>query len=167
MKIPCGPPRKLTDRQIAQVLNWHQEAIEFRQAHGTVRDLAHVLGVSLHAVRGCFESRISRSANRRIQTSRAPGRPGRPRHLNPAQTAFAIAWREAGRRFRARHGTVAMLARTLGVGTSTIHDCIRRKGRYTQCADVVVCQPTRRGSPSMSDVAVRAALLRAWLRPRY
>ncbi len=159
MNIPCGPPRKLTDKQIAQVLNWHQEAIEFRHAHGTVRDLAHVLGVSLHAVRGCFENRIPGSANsRRIQTSRAPGRPGRPRHLTPARIVFAVAWRRAGRQFRARHGTVASLARALGVGASTIHDCIRRNGQYIQRA--AAC----RASPPTSDDAVRAALLRAWLR---
>jgi hypothetical protein len=159
MKIPCGPPRKLTDRQIVQVLNWHQQAIEFRRAHGTLRDLAHVLGVSLHAVRGCFAIRVPGSAsNRRIQSPHSPGRAGRPRHLNPAQIAFAIAWRDGGRQFRARHGTVASLGRVLGVGASTIHDCIRRQGRYTQHA------AARRASPPTSDVEVRAALLRAWWR---
>jgi hypothetical protein len=159
MTIPCGPPRKLTDGQIAQVLNWHQEAIEFRCAHGTLRDLAHVLGVSLHAVRGCFEIRSPGSANnRRIQSSPSHGRPGRPRHLTPAQIVFVVAWRHAGRQFQARHGTVASLARALGVGASTIHDCIRRNGRYTQRA------AARRASLPTSDDAVRAALLRAWSR---
>jgi hypothetical protein len=159
MTIPCGHLRKLTDGQIAQVLIWHQEAIEFRYAHGTLRDLAHVLGVSLHAVRGCLELRIPDSANdRRIQVSPSHGRPGRPRHLTPAQIVFVVAWRHAGREFRARHGTVASLARALGVGASTIHDCIRRNGRYTQRA------PARRAGPPTSDDAVRAALLRAWSR---
>jgi hypothetical protein len=162
MKTPCGPPRKLTDRQIDQVLNWHQEANEFRHAHGTARDLARVLGVSMHAVRGCFEIRVRGSANKgRTRWSHPPGR---PRHLNPAQIAFAIAWRNAGRQFRARHGTVASLARTLGVGGSTIHDCIRRKGRYAQRGHVVVCQEAGRASLPKSDDVVRAALLRAWSR---
>jgi hypothetical protein len=133
METPCGPPRKLTDRQIIQVLKWHQEAIEFRHAHGTVRDLALVLGVSMHAVRGCFEISVA-VPKRQIPMSHSPDRPGRPRHLNPAQIVFAVAWRSADRQFRARHGTVASLARTLGVGASTIHDCIRRKGRYAQRA---------------------------------
>ena len=159
MAIPCGPPRKLTDGQIAQVLNWHHEAIEFRCAHGTQRDLAHLLGVSLHAVRSCFEIRIPGSANnRRIQSSPSHGRSGRPRHLTPAQIVFAVAWRHAGRQFRARHGTVVSLARALGVGASTIHDCIRRNGQYIQRA------AGRRASPPTSDNAVRAALLRAWSR---
>ena len=159
MRIPCGHLRKLTDGQIVQVLIWHQEAIEFRHAHGTLRDLAHVLGVSLHAVRDCLELRIPDSANdRRIQFAPSHGRPGRPRHLTPAQIVFVVAWRHAGREFRARHGTVASLARALGVGASTIHDCIRRNGRYTQRATA------RRASLPTSDDAVRAALLRAWSR---
>src|SRR5258707_370142 len=157
MKTPCGPPRKLTDRQIIQVLNWHQEAIEFRHAHGTVRDLARVFGVSLHAVRGCFEIRAPVDS-RQIQMSHSPDRPGRRRYLNPAQIAFAVAWRREGRQFRAQHGTVESFARTLGVGAWTIHDCIRRKGRYT-----TVCQAAGRAGPPRSDDAVRAALLRAWL----
>jgi hypothetical protein len=159
MTVRCGPPRKLTDRQIARVLNWHHEAIEFRCAHGTLRDLAHLLGVSLHAVRGCLEIRSLGSASkRRIQSSPSRGRPGRPRHLTPAQIVFVVAWRHAGRQFRARNGTVASLARALGVGASTIHDCIRRNGRYTQRA------AGRRASPPTSDDTVRAALLRAWSR---
>ena len=164
MKTSCGPPRKLTDRQIIQVLNWHQEAMEFRHAHGTVRDLASVLGVSMHAVRGCFEISVPVD-NHQIPMSHSPDRPGRPRHLHSAQIAFALAWRSAGRQFRAQHGTVASLARTLGVGTSTIHDCIRRKGRYTQGARATVFLAVGRASPPRLDNAVRAALLRAWLRP--
>ena len=168
MKTPCGHPRKLTDRQIRQVLKWHQEAIEFRHSHGTVRDLASVLGVSLHAVRGCFEIRVPAPDNHQIPMSHSPDRPGRPRHLNSAQIAFALAWRHAGRQFRAQHGTVARLARKLGVGTSTIHDCIRRKGRYTQATHIDLCNAgnARRGHPPVSDNALRAALLRAWVKTK-
>jgi hypothetical protein len=158
MKAPCGARRKLTDRQISDVLKWHQEGTEFRRAHGTLSDLAHVLGVSLHAVRGCFEIGAPVD-NHRVPMSHLPHRPGRPRHLNPAQIAFALAWRRAGSEFRARHGTVASLARILGVGTSTIHDCIHRKGRYTQGSEVTV------GHAAARDNAARAALLSAWLRP--
>jgi len=161
MKIPCGSPRKLTDRQIIRVLEWHREVIEFRRAHGTTCDLAHVLGVSFHVVRACFEMRVP--LNRpRIPISHSAGRAGRPRHLSPAQIAFAVAWRNVGRQFRARHGTVASLACTLGVGASTIHDCIRRKGWYTQSNSVTAC----RASLHRSDDAIRAALLRRWPRPR-
>jgi hypothetical protein len=157
MNTPCGAPRKLTDRQIVQVLNWHQEAIEFRLAHGTVRDLARVLSASLHSVRGCFAIQVP--------VTHSPARPGRPRHLTPVQIAFVLAWRSAGCQFRDQHGTVESLARTLGVGKWTIHDCIRRKGRYTQSTHVTMCQAAGRASPPRSDAALRAALLRAWSRP--
>ena len=159
MKTPRGHLRKLTDRQIREVLNWHQEAIEFRRTHGTLKDLAILLGVSSHAVRGCLEIRVA-AINRRIQSFPSPHRPGRPRHLNPEEIAFAVAWRDAGRQFRARHGTVVSLARGLGVGASTIYDCIRRKGRYIRGPQVTGCLPN---APKPDD-AVRAELLHAWLR---
>jgi hypothetical protein len=164
MKTPCGALRKLTDRQIIQVLKWHQEAVEFRHAHGTVRELAYVLGVSKHAVRGCFESGVPFTKHQHPAVH-SRTRPGRPRHLNPAQLAFTLAWRSAGREFRTRHGTVESLARTLGVGASTIHDCIRRKGHYAQCTHVTASQALGRASPPRSDNEIRTALLRAWLRP--
>jgi hypothetical protein len=165
MKTACGHLRKLTDRQIRAVLKWHQASIEFRRSHGTLRDLAGLLGVSLRAVRGCFEIPISASDHSRpLEAFRSPSGLGRPRHLNPAEIAFAFAWREASRRFRAQHGTAASLARELGVGTSTIHDCIRRQGRYSRRAQLHGCPATRRAP--VSDNAVRAALLRAWLRPK-
>ena len=165
MKTACGHLRKLTDRQIRAVLKWHRESIEFRRSHGTLRDLAGLLGVSLRAVRGCFEFPIPASGHRRpLDAFRSPSGPGRPRRLNSAEIAFAFAWREATRRFRAQHGTVASLALELGVGTSTIHDCIRRQGRYSRRAQLSGCRATRRAP--LSDNAVRAALLRAWLRPK-
>jgi hypothetical protein len=167
MKTSCGHPRKLTDRQIREVLKWHEEAIEFRRKHGTVRDLAILLGVSLHAVRGCFEVRKARNPKKDgIQAPHSPGRSGRPQHLNPAQIAFAIAWRDAGRHFYARHGSVGRLARQLGVGASTIHDCIRRKGRYTQRAqpDIYKESISHLSHQSMLDESLRSGLLRAWLR---
>jgi len=160
MKTPCGHRRKLTDRQIREVLKWNQEAIEFRRTHGTVKDLATLLGVSSHAVRGCLEIRVP-PINRQIQSFPSPRRPGRPPHLSPDQIAFAVAWRNAGRRFRARHGTVASLARSLGVGASTIYDCVRRKGRYVRGTQATAGLP----NPPRSDEAVRAELLHAWLRP--
>jgi hypothetical protein len=156
MTIRCGSLRKLTDRQVVQVLHWHQKAIDFRHAHGTQRDLARVLGVSLHAVRSCFEIQVPVN-NRRIQCSHSPGR---PRHLNPAEISFALAWRSAGRQFHAQHGTVASLARRLGVGASTIHDCIRRKGRYIRGTQ----SKTRLPSQPRSDDVIRAKLLHAWSR---
>ena len=165
MKTPCGPPRSLDDGQIIQVLRWHQEAMEFRRVHGTLRDLAQVFGVSVHVIRGCFETRRRSSANtRRTQSANAVERRGRPPHLESGQIAFAVAWRNVGRQFRARHGTVAGLARRLGVGASTIHDCIRRNGSYTQRAHVAGDKAVCRASPTRSDDAVRAALLRDWLR---
>ena len=165
MKTAYGSPPKLTNRQIRAVLKWHQASIEFRRSHGTLRDLAGLLGVSLRAIRGCFEIPISASGHTRpLEAFRLPSGPGRPRRLNPAEIAFAFAWREATRRFRAQHGTVASLALELGVGTSTIHDCIRRQGRYSRRAQLSGCRATRRAP--LSDNAVRAALLRAWLRPK-
>ena len=168
MKSRCGHFRRLTDREIAKVLRWHQEAVEFRHSHGTVRDLASLLGVSLHVVRGCFESR-SRGTSKGlgVAVSHSLTRRGRPRHLNAAQMAFALAWRHAGREFRARHGSIARLAGELGVGASTIHDCIRRKGQYRQRAqaDAGKARSSRRGQSPTSMDAQRAALLRAWRRP--
>lgn len=167
MKTPCGHLRKLTDGQIREVLKWHQEAIEFRRRHGALDDLAILLGVTLHAVRGCFENRIPCTAKEDgIQASHSRGRRGRPRHLNPEQIAFAIAWRNVGRRFYARHGSVACLARKLGVGASTIHDCIRRQGQYTQHAHTNKYEARITRRSEMPDDARRSALLRAWLRPK-
>jgi len=161
MKTRCGHPRKLSDRQIREVLKWHQEAIEFRHAHGTHRDLARLLGVSLHAVRGCFESQIPHASKSRV-------RRGRPRHLDADQIAFVLAWRRVAWQFQARHGSIPGLARKLGVGASTIHDCVRRKGRYIQFAHVDGYQArnSSRVHPPLSDNAVRSTLLRAWRRPR-
>jgi transposase len=159
MKTRCGHPRKLSDRQIRKVMKWHQEAIEFRRAHGTHRDLARLLGVSLHAVRGCFESKIPHAPKSRA-------RRGRPRHLDADQIAFVLAWRRVAWQFQARHGSIPGLARKLGVGASTIHDCVRRKGRYIQFAHVDGYQAhtSRRVHAPLSDNAVRSTLLRAWRR---
>jgi hypothetical protein len=167
MKIPRGHFRKLTDQQISHVLKWHQEGIEFRCAHGTVNDLASLLGVSSHAVRRCFGARnLGIPKGDRMHTSHFPGRCGRRRHLNPAQMAFALAWRRAGRQFHAQHGTVATLAHKLGVGASTIHDCIRRKGLYQQRADAHQNQAHGSGRAYLpTSMSARiAALLRAWPR---
>ncbi len=166
MKTPCGSLRKLTDRQIREVMKWHQEALEFRRAHGTLKGVAILLGVSVHAVRGCFENTVPGTSN--ADGIQASGRRGRPRHLNPAQIAFAIAWREAARRFHATHGSIAGLARRLGVSASTIHDCIRRQGRYRQRvdADASKSQKAGRNQLPMRDNARRSALLRVWPRPQ-
>ncbi len=169
MKSRYGHFRKLTDREIRRVLMWHQEAVEFRHSHGTVRDLARILGVSLDVIRGRFESRsrgTPKSLN--VAASHSLTRRGRPRHLNAAQIAFALAWRNRGREFRARHGSIASLAHELGVGASTIHDCIRRKGRYVQrcAADACKARNSRRTQLPISNNALRAALLRAWSRPK-
>ncbi len=165
VKTPCGTYRKLTDAQIREVLQWHEEAIEFRHSHGTLRDLASLLGVSLDAVRGCFERRSPDTAESGGIRTRHPAAPrGRPRHLDAAQIEFALAWRNASREFRARHGTIASLARRLGVGASTIHDCIRRKGEYRQRAPGKARLSDRTQSP-LSMNARRAALLRSWRRP--
>jgi hypothetical protein len=165
MRYPCGHPRKLSDRQIREVLTWHQEACRFRRCHGTVRDIAGLLNVSPHAVRGLVEP--SASGNRRRgQCIQSPNRRGRPRHLNSAQIAFVIAWRNAGRRFRLRHGSVAGLALKMGVSVSTIHDCIRRRGRYTQPTRVGLSERRKscRTRPVRSDEALRSELLRVWRR---
>ena len=166
MKTRCGHPRKLSDREILEVMKWHQEAIEFRRAHGTLRGVAILLGVSVHAVRGCLENRIPGTSN--ADGIQAIGRRGRPRHLSPAQIRFVIAWHETGRRFYARHGSIAGLARRLGVSASTIHDCIRREGRYRQRADADASKSQRAGRNQlpMRDNARRSALLRAWPRPQ-
>ena len=170
MKSRCGHFRKLTDREIRRVLMWHQKAIKFRHSHGGLRDLASLLGVSLDAARGCFRSRSPGTAqSHRIVASHVSARRGRPRHLEAAaQIAFAIAWYNAGREFRARHGSIASLARELGVGASTIHDCISRKGRYVQrsAVDASRAQNSRRAHLPISNNALRASLLRAWSRPK-
>jgi hypothetical protein len=164
MKTPCGTFRKLTNAQIREVLQWHQEAVEFRHSHGTRRDLASLLGVSFDAVRGCFERRNPDTAeSRAIRTPHCAARRGRPRHLDAAQIEFALAWRNASREFHARHGNIANLARSLGVGASTIHDCIRRNGEYRQRALGQARRSDRTQSP-LSMNARRAALLRTWRR---
>jgi transposase len=165
MRYPCGHTRKLSDRQIRVVLTWHREAHKFRHRHGTARDLAALLGVSSAAIRGLVEP--SASSNRRgIKCIPSPNRRGRPRHLNSAQIAFVIAWRNAGQRFRLRHGNVAGLALKMGVSVSTIHDCIRRRGRYTQFTRVAlsVRRMSGRTRSLRSDEALRSKLLRMWRR---
>jgi hypothetical protein len=167
MKTPRGSPRRLTDRQVREVLKWHQEAIEFQRVHGTRKRLALLLGVSVHAVRGCLENPLPSTPNGEdLQVSTA--RRGRPRHLSRAQITFVIAWRNAGQPFYARHGSVADLARALGVGATTVHDCIRRKGRYAQGAraDLLETRRCSRSHPPMSDDAWRSALLRSWRREK-
>jgi hypothetical protein len=141
-------------------MKWHQEAIEFRREHGTYRDLARLLGVSLHAVRGCFESKIPHSPKSRTRRER-------PRHLDAEEIAFVLAWRRVGWQFRARHGSILSFAHKFGVGASTIYDCVRRKGRYIQFVHVEGHQAhnSRRAHLSPSDNAMSATLLRAWRRP--
>ena len=163
MRHLSGPPRKLSDREIREVLTWYQRAENFRRCHGTVRDLASLLGVSSHAVRGIVEpSGRTRDIAYRLPETRC----GRPRHLNPSQVAFVIAWRKAGRQFRERHGSVAELAQKMDVSPSTIHDCIRRKGRYTRSGRVD--SSTRREGgrvrPLRSEETLRSKLLRTWRR---
>ncbi len=162
MKYPSGPPRKLSSRQIREVLTWYQRAENFRRCHGTVRNLAAILSVSSHAVRGVVE-RAGSGGTRDIACRRPANRRGRPRHLNPSQVAFVIAWRQAGREFRDRHGSVAELAHKMDVSASTIHDCIRRKGQYTRSGRVGSTR--RKGGqtrPLRSDETLRSKLLRTW-----
>jgi transposase len=163
MRYPSGPPRKLSDRQIRAVLTWYETAENFRRRHGTARDLAALLGVSSHAVRGIVE--LS-DRTRDMASPLSKIRRGRPRLLNAAQVAFVIAWREAGRQFLAQQGSVAGLAHRMDVSASTIHDCIRRKGRYKRSDHVR--SSTKRGGgrtrPLLSDKALRSMLLRAWRR---
>ncbi len=164
MKYPSGPPRKLSDRQIREVLIWYQRGKNFRRCHGTVRNLAALLSVSAHAIRGVVEPS---GGTRDIACRRPENRRGRPRHLNPVQVAFVIAWRKAGRQFRERQGSIAELADKLDVSASTIHDCIRRKGRYTRSGRVSPSTRLKDGQtrPLLSDETLRSKLLRTWLRP--
>jgi transposase len=163
MRYPSGPPRRLSDRQIRAVLTWYKKAENFRRRHGTARDLAALLGVSSHAVRGIVE--LS-DRTRGMACPLPENRRGRPRHLNAAQESFVIAWREAGRQFLAQQGSVAELAHRMDVSASTIHDCSRRKGRYARTDHV--CPPTKRKGgrtrPLLADEALRSKLLRAWRR---
>jgi len=103
MKPPCGSFRKLTDAQIRTVLKWHQEAIEFRHSHGTVADLASLLGCRSMRSEAALRAKLGHAESRGIRMPHSAIRRGRPRHLNGTQIAFAIAWRNAGRRFHARH----------------------------------------------------------------
>jgi transposase len=163
MKYPSGPRRKLSDRQIRAVLTWYETAVNFRRRHGTARNLAALLGVSSHVVRGIAE--LS-DRTRGLPCPLPKNRRGRPRQLNAAQVAFVIAWREAGRQFLAQQGSVAELAHRMDVSASTIHDCIRRKGRYAR-SDHVGRSTTRKGGrtrPLLANEALRSKLLRAWRR---
>jgi hypothetical protein len=165
MRCPCGPPRKLSGRQIREVLKWHDEADKFRRRHGTVRDLAALLNVSSHVIRRIVEPSGSRGA-RGIGSLQRESRPGRPRHLSAVKIAFVIEWCSAGREFRIRHGSLAMLALKMDVSASTIHDCIRRRGRYMQLAHVGLCTMSKSGRTRRyrSDEALRSELLRGWRR---
>jgi hypothetical protein len=158
----CGPPHKLTRAQIRRVLRWHARAVAFRTTHGTARDVARRLGVKVYAVR------------RALQDDRTEGALGRRRLLSPAQHVLVRRWRAAGRRFRATHLTAQQLADAQGVSRSTIHDCIRRHGRYAAVAPIDSAHINARSVGSRSEairpdtsaaVAERAALLGAWPRP--
>jgi hypothetical protein len=161
MSHPCGPPHKLTRAQIRRVLRWHARGVAFRATHGTARDLARKLHASIYAVRRALQG---------DRTHVSKGAVGRKRLLPPAQHVILRRWRAAGRRFRARHLTAQQLADALGVSRVTIHDCIRRRGRYATVDPVHVNSRSLGGRPGTTrhattpTVAKGAALLKAWPR---
>jgi transposase-like protein len=162
-----GAPRKLTPADVCDILRWHAQGIAFRSAQGTLRDLARRLGVSvstLHSdVAGPHRPHLA-------------SRGGRPPALSPSQREEVRSWRAAGQGHRETQGTVAQLARRLGVSPRTIFACIARAGRFPTdaptatavsapraCADPVSrprAKPAERARER--DSALRNALLRAW-----
>lgn len=155
MRRQVGAPRSLTQQQIRQVLRWHARYSDFHSRLGTLASLSQELGVSLHTIR------------RALKGSSVP-----VEQLSSQQWLKVNRWRRLYRRFRATQPSAEVLARLLGVSRTTVFDCLRRKGRYTQ-RDQHALQPEHgetRGTAGMAtraarrdaDNTQRAALLRAW-----
>jgi AraC-like DNA-binding protein len=160
MSYHCGPPPKLSAAKIRRVLQWHARTVAFRAQHGTARDLANRLHVSVYAVQRALQD---------DRTSATPGTVGRKRLLSPATLILVRRWAAAGRRFSATHLTAQELAEALGVSRGTIHDCIRRRGQYaTDDAQINTAAAHRRSRTTRrrtrEAVSQRAALLQAWPR---
>jgi hypothetical protein len=170
-----GPPRKLTDAQIRQVLAWHARWQRFRSSQGTQRSLAQRLQVKKHLIHGCI-ARYRQLGAAPLSTTVIEPRRGRPKALQDWQIRAVIAWHLQYQRFLARHGSAKVLARSLSVSERTIHSCIGGQGAYRQLSHF---KPTRRrlsqssadtSSPTRTCVRgdvehrLRAVLLKSWRR---
>lgn len=158
-----GPPRILTQRQIRQVLAWHQAWQTFRAKHESVRRLATRLGVSETVIYYCIRryrlgSHRTSPAERPI--ARLTVRRGRPPSLSDAKLAIVIAWYVRYLNFVARTGGPQTIARRLGVSERTLYDCIHRRGCYAIASR---CPSTSQKRKEIESQA-RAVLLNQWRR---
>ena len=164
-----GPPRKLTDAQIRQVLAWHASWQKFRAQHESARRLAARLGVSQHVIYYCI-ARYRREGNRpshfRGAVARTRPRHGRPPSLRGSEARVVVAWYVRYMKFIERTGTARALARRMGVSEWTIHDCIRRRGRYAQLSESSLNRITRARTARgvEAEILWRAVVLRRWRR---
>jgi hypothetical protein len=169
-----GPPRKLTDAQIRQVLAWHARWQRFRGLQGTQQSLAQRLQVKKYLIHGCIARYRQRGAAS-LSTTVIESRRGRPKTLQNRQIRAVIAWHLQYQRFLARHGSAKALARSLSVSERTIHACIGGYGAYRQLSQSQTPTPLTRSSGGTSsptrtrvrgDAAtrLRAELLKNWRR---
>ena len=170
-----GPPRKLTDAQIRQVLAWHARWQRFRSSQGTQRSLAQRLQVKKHLIHGCI-ARYRQLGAASLSTSEIDKRRGRPKTLTDRQIRAVIAWHLQYQRFLARHGSAKALARSLSVSERTIHSCIGGQGAYRQLShfkatrrrlsqsSAATSSPTRTCVRGDIEHRLRAVLLKSWRR---
>jgi transposase len=167
MGLGCGPPRKLTDTQIRQVLSWHACRQKFRAHHGSVHQLAARLGVNTDVIYCCI-ARYCRKGNRPLRVkgavARRGPRRGRPPSLSDMKVRAVEAWYRRHNEFVERTGTAQALARRMGVSVRTIHDCIRRRGRYIQLSESSLNPTSSAGISRGADAEIqwRSVLLRRW-----
>lgn len=169
MGLGCGPPRKLTDTQIRQVLSWHACRQKFRAQQGSVHQLAARLGVNTDVIHCCI-ARYRSKGNRPLRVKGAVGhigpRRGRPPLLSHIKVRAVEAWYRRHSEFIERTGTAQALARRMGVSVRTIHDCIRRHGRYIQHSESRLnrTRSARTSRGAKAEIQWRSVLLRRWRR---
>jgi transposase len=169
MGLRRGPPRKLTDTKIRQVLAWHACRQKFRAQHGSVHQLAARLGVSTDVIYYCI-ARYRSKANRPLRVkgavARIGPRRGRPSSLSDMKVRAVEAWYRRHNEFVERTVTAQALARRTGVSVRTIHDCIRRHGRYIQHSESRLNPTSSAGTSRGADAEIqwRWVLLRRWRR---
>ena len=152
-----GRPRVLTRQQIRIVLKWHQRRLRFRALVGSVRVFSRRQGIPVYVLRQA----LARGVLVPVAAKKA--------NYGHVELAHIVsAWVREYRRFAESDISNAQMASRLGVSRNTIHDCVKRKGRYirstrsekVQLAPFVRTWLSRRATDL--QIAQRASALQLW-----